>query len=292
MLNIKDIRNKFLENPEPPEVYEIRTKIKTAFKNLEFIEDGHIYTLYKEDGSSKNMNSVSSICHLFEPVVNWDEILIRKSEKMGIATEELKRQWRETNITSTSNGTLTHLFAEGYMYFIMGMVENIPEVIYKMQYEDGYLIPYGGKQKAIAKYYEDMFQTNGLYPVMPETQIYIDSEDNPYGINKDISGTFDALFCYKDRNGQWKLSIRDWKTNKSLTNDFNRAKDNKLLAPFDNLINEPLNIYNLQLCLYQLGLQQLGFEIGDRKILWLLDNGEYEKIDVPDISKTLITALQ
>jgi hypothetical protein len=53
---------------------------------------------------------------------------------------------------------------------------------------------------------------------MPETQVYIDSDNNPFGINLDISGTFDALFAFRDTNGDIKLSVRDWKTNKSLEN--------------------------------------------------------------------------
>lgn len=212
MLNIKDIEKRLKENPEPDEVKEIRENITNTFSNLEFIEDGHKYYLHKPDGNKKEMTSVTTICHKkFEPYVDWDVILERKALNLGIAPEDLKREWKEKNITSTSNGTLTHLFAEGYMHFFMGNVDLIPEPIKKMQYEDGFLIPYGNKQKAVAKYYEDMFRTNGLYPVMPEAQIYIDAENNPYGIKYDISGTFDALFAFKDNNGKWKLSVRDWK---------------------------------------------------------------------------------
>lgn len=291
MLNIEDIQKKLKEHPIPQEVTEIRKRIKERFSDLEFIEEGHKYFLHRKDGTKKEMTSVTTFCHQqFEPFVDWDEILSRKSLNLGIDRDELKRQWKETNITSTSNGSLTHLFAEGYMYFFLGEVENIPEVIKKMQYEDGYLIPYGNKQMAVAKYYEDMFNTDGLYPVMPEAQIYIDSDDNPYGMKADISGTFDALFAFQDNDGQWKLSIRDWKTNKSLENDYNRKNNNRLLNPFYEMgyIDEPRSVYTIQLSLYQLGLQQLGFEIVDRKLLWLTEDGEYHKITVPDVTREII----
>lgn len=294
MLNISDIRKKLDKSPIPDEVLEIRQNITEHFKNLEFIEEGHKYFLHKENGETKEMQSVSSVCHMFEPFVDWEEILERKSLTLGVDKEELRREWHEKNITSTSNGTLTHLFAEGYMHFFMGHPEDIPEIIRKMQYEDGFLIPYGNKQKAVAKYYKDMFLTDGLYPVMPEAQIYIDSEDNPYGIKYDISGTFDALFAFKDKNGKWKLSIRDWKTNGSLLNDYNENNRITLLSPFDSLdfIDEPKSVYTIQLSLYSLGLKQLGYEIVDRKLLWLKENGQYEKIDVPDVTKRLVKVLK
>ena len=291
MLNIRDIEKRISNNPEPKEITELREKITNRFSNLEFIEDGHKYYLHKEDGSVKEMNSVSSVCHMFEPEVDWETILINKAEKLGVDKEYLREEWHKKNITSTSNGSLTHLFAEAYMYFFMGMVDKIPDIIKKMQYEDGYLIPYGKKQIAVAKYYEDLYKVENFYPVMPEAQIYIDSEDNKYSINHDISGTFDALFAFVNKNGEIKLSVRDWKTNQSLENLYNKKHVNTLLPPFDNLINQPKSMYTLQLSLYQLGIEQLDYKVIDRKLLWLKDDGSYEKIDVPDVRENLMFAL-
>ena len=291
MLNIEDIRKRLKEHPIPEEVKEIRRKITETFSDLEFIEEGHKYYLHKANGVTKEMTSVTTFCHQeFQPFVDWDTILINKAEKLGISPDKLKREWKEKNITSTSNGTLTHLFAEAYMYFFLGEPENMPEVIRKMQYEDGFLIPYGNKQKAVAKYYEDLFQTKGLYPVMPEAQIYIESGNNPYGMNVNISGTFDALFAFQDKKtDEWKLSIRDWKTNKSLNNDYNQSNAITLLPPFNDLIDEPTSLYTLQLSTYQLGLQPLGYKITDRKLLWLTEEADYYKIDVPDVTDRIIS---
>ena len=291
MLNIDDIRKKLRDHPIPEEVKDIRRKITETFSDLEFIEEGHKYYLHKANGEIKEMTSVTTFCEQeFQPFVNWDTILINKAEKLGISPDILRREWKEKNITSTSNGTLTHLFAEAYMYFYLGEPENMPEVIRKMQYEDGFLIPYGNKQKAVAKYYEDMFQTEGFYPVMPEARIYIESGNNPYGMNVNISGTFDALFAFQDKKTcEWKLSIRDWKTNKSLVNDYNRSNVITLLPPFNDLIDENTSHYTLQLSTYQLGIQQLGYKITDRKLLWLTEEADYYKIDVPDVTDRIIS---
>lgn len=290
MLNIEDVYERIDRNPEPKEIEEIRKHILSSFKELDFIEDGHKYFLNKDDGTKIEMNSVSSVCHRFEPLVDWDAIRDRKAKKLGISSEELKRQWREKNITSTSNGTLTHLFAESYMYFFMGQVDKIPSIIKDMQYEDGFLIPYGEKQMAVAKYYEDLNKVDNMWAVMPETKVYIESGNNPFGMNLNVSGTFDALFAFMDSKGKLKLSVRDWKTNASLLNSYNMSMGNTLLYPFDSgeFINQPKSMYTIQLSLYQLGLQQLGYEIGDRKLLWLTDSGEYFKIDVQDVTNILI----
>jgi hypothetical protein len=175
----------------------------------------------------------------------------------------------------------------------MGDIESMPPSIRENQYEDGFLIPYGSKQMAVAKYYEDLYKVKNFYAVMPETQIYIDADDNPYGIKTDISGTFDALFAFMDSNGKIKLSVRDWKTNKSLENTYNQANGNTLLEPFDTyeFINEPKSIYTIQLSLYELGIEQLNYEVADRKLLWLTDDCEYHKIDVKDVRKELIDKL-
>ena len=290
MLNIEDINERLKRCAEPIEVTKIRDAISKRFGNLEFIQEGHKYYLHK-NGSKKEMESVSSVCHRFEPYVDWDVILERKALKLGIDKEVLRRQWKEKNITSTSNGSLTHLFAEAYMYFFMGRVDLMPSIIKEMQYEDGYLIPYGEKQVAVAKYYEDLFEVDDFWPVMPETQVYIDSDDNPYGIALDISGTFDALFAFKDSDGELALSIRDWKTNASLENDYNKAYGNTLLEPFDALINQPKSIYTIQLSLYQLALEQIGYKVKDRKLLWLTQDAEYYKIGVEDVTKDIINVL-
>ena len=289
MLHISDIEKRLKINPEPDEVREMRETLLRHSENLEFVEEGHKYYLHK-GGTAKEMTSVTTMCHEFEPEVDWETVLVNKSRRLGIDKEELRRTWRENNITSTSNGTLTHLFGEAYMHFFMGNIDLIPGVILKMQYEDGFLIPYGGKQRAIAKYYEDMFNVENFFPIAPEIRICIDGDDNPFGIKRNISGTVDAPFAFKGRDGKWKVSIRDWKTNKSLEDDWNRKHWNTLLPPFNTVdfINEPKSVYTLQLSIYQLGFEQHGYEVADRKLLWLLEDGEYQKIDTKDVSRTLI----
>lgn len=288
MLHIKDVEQRLSKNPEPLFVSDLRDKIKNEFKNLEFQEGPHKYYVHNNDGTQYELPSVSATTHLFQPSADWDAICKRSAQKKGLGVDELKRQWREANLLGTSNGTLTHLFGEACMYFVMGHPELMPETIRQWQYEDGFLIPYGPKERAIMKFYEDMMKIDNMYPVMPEAQVYIKEE---MGLSKPYAGTFDMLFAFRLKNGEFKLAIFDWKTNEKLYNDFNKAMHNTLLAPFDDMIDESKSIYTLQLSAYQLAIEQLDVNVVDRRIVWLKSDETYEKIPVNDETERLKIAL-
>lgn len=279
MLKIEDIQNRLQTNPEPKEVAEIRDRITNSFCRLEFVDPGHKYFLHREDGTAEELISVSKLCEQFEKKDDWDMIARRYANKHGMSVEQVQRMWRENNLRSTNNGTSTHLFAEMYMHFYMGHPENICDII-KPQYEDGFLIPYSQKQEAVLKLYEDLFNIPNIYPVMPETRVYTDCFKQNY------AGTFDALFA-TFYQGEWCLLIYDWKTNKALESDFNRNKKRFLMPPFDDLIDEPQGHYTIQLSAYQIALENLGYRVIDRKLLWLKEDGNYEKRTVPDVTQKL-----
>lgn len=207
MLNIKDIRER--NHVEPPEVTEIRENITNAFQNLEFQEGPHKYYLHKSDGSVMELPSVSHMTHIFKPEFDKEEKAQRYALKHGYNVDEVLRKWEETTILATNNGTLTHLFGEDYMKFFMGDVDHFSPVI-QPQYEKGYLIPYSPKQQAVAKFYEDLFVNDSIYPVMPEAQVYM-GHNKDYDDVKPYAGTFDMLFTYKAKDNKWKLLLYDWK---------------------------------------------------------------------------------
>ena len=47
MIHINDIITKLNKTPVPQEVLDMRENILSAFKNLEFIEEGHKYYIHK-----------------------------------------------------------------------------------------------------------------------------------------------------------------------------------------------------------------------------------------------------
>jgi hypothetical protein len=95
------------------------------------------------------------------------------------------------------------------------------------------------------------------------------------------------LFAARCSDGVIRPFLADWKTNKELIKQYNRNKKIMMLDPFNYMVDEPLSHYTLQLSLYSMGLEQLGYKMTHRIIVWLKDDGTYEKIPVPDVSDTL-----
>ena len=283
MLNIEDVEKRLQENPEPKEVVKIRNKIKKAFKDLEFVEEGHKYYVHNTDGTTKELKSVSETIHQFVPYVDWEDKAQSCALKEGVDVSVIKRRWEENNIRATNNGTSVHLFGEMYHWFVTGHPEKICNII-KPQYEKGYLIPFGEKQCASQQYNEDLFNVHDMYPLMVETQVYTDK----------YAGTFDKLIYYKHPTDDSKsgIIIADYKTNASLISDYNRRNGNMMLPPFDDYVDEALSHYICQLSAYQIPLEDLGLKVLARRIIWLKPDSTYEQISVPDVTQRIRAALE
>lgn len=89
-----------------------------------------------------------------------------------------------------------------------------------------------------------------------------------------------------------KMLLVTHNTNHELFKDYARTHSQMLLEPFSELYDEAYSYYILQLSCYSLCLMQLGYEIADRKLIWLKEDGEYEKISVPDYTDRVREALQ
>ena len=290
LLNLFDIKQRLIDNPEPKEVTDARKLITESFSKLQFVEDVHKYYIPNGRGKKKiELPSVSSIIKRWEPEVDWDEKAEQKALKMGISSDELKKQWHENNIISTSCGSKTHFFGENAMNMFIGR-EDLTKKNMAFQYtDDGYLIPYCAKEKAITKYYLDILNNPNVYPVMPEAKIYTNYNDT-FNMKQPYAGTFDILLAYRYK-GKIVFSLQDFKTNMSLYKDYARSNGQMMLSPFDDLYDEPYSHYSLQLSLYSLGLKQIGIDVIDRVIIWLKDDGTYEKIKTPDLTEKLIPLL-
>lgn len=284
MLHISDIEKRLKENTEPQEVTEMREHILSSFSNLEFIEEGHKYFIHNEDGTVDTPVSVSGLIKEFEPYVDWDEKAEGVALKEGVDVEVIKRRWKENNLRATNSGSLDHLYGENYMYFLLNQTDFCDVI--KPQYEEGFLIPSCPRQDAIVKYYTDIFGINEIYPLLPEVKMYM-PKDNKFGIKKLYCGTADITLAIKYR-GEWCIIIHDFKTNASLTSDYNQKFKVTMLPPFDNMVDEPKSHYTFQLSAYALMLMNLGYKVIDRKLIWLKNDGNYEKITLPDITEKLI----
>ena len=84
------------------------------------------------------------------------------------------------------------------------------------------------------------------------------------------------------------LVIFDYKTNEDLYKNF---RQQKLLWPFNDMLDMSYSFYTLQLGLYQIPLENLGYDIVGRRLIWVKPDGKYESVKVPEIADRVRDAL-
>lgn len=275
-------------NGEPKEVTEIRKKIVSTFKDLQFFEEGHKYFLHGEP-----LISVTTLTHKFQTPFHEEEEAARYAEKHGETAQFWLNKWHLNSFRATTLGTKIHGFGES-----LGWLRNgHPELITKeadTQYhkETNTLVPWFPKEEAIVKFMNDM--PSSFHLVLNEAKVY--SGLNP---NEELNpqtrycGTFDLLYYYDGEGDPSKagLVLMDYKTNKELYKEFSRSRSKMLYPPFEDLYDESFGIYTLQLSLYQLCLEDIGLKVLGRRIIWLKDDGTYEKIPTENVVDKLRKAV-
>lgn len=78
--------------------------------------------------------------------------------------------------------------------------------------------------------------------------------------------------------------IKTHNTNKDLFKNF---KEKKLLPPFETLLDNDFNKYQIQLSLYQILFEQTGYKVSERIIVWLKPDGECIMYDAEDLTDKL-----
>lgn len=278
MMNIDNLCTR--TGNELEEVLRIRHRILTEFQDISFDPGPHEYTL-----NGRILPSVSTIVHKFRKEENFNIIAKKYAKNNGFTAQYWLDQWKFNNLRAIITGTAVHEYGESCAWLFNGhpeliTQENIPKYIP----DKGWLIPTRPKEKSILKFWQELHPS--LHFVLAETQVYSGKSDIS-ATKTQFAGTFDLLMYYEDKQNPQNsgLVIMDYKTNKSLEDDYARTHKKKLLPPFQNYIDENLSIYTLQLSLYSLCLRGLGFDIKGCRIIWLKDDETYELIKVQDLSR-------
>lgn len=238
------------------------------------------------------MTSVSHITHKFAQPFDEEKIATNYALKHGETKEYWLDKWRYNSLKATTTGTLVHEFGESMGWLRNGHPELITESCKTKYIEDkGWLVPTRTKEEAIIKFWDDL--PKSFHFVLAETKVYSGVNPEVEKLNQNYAGTFDLLFYYKDEKDDSKsgLVIFDYKTNAELTKEFSRSYNKMLLPPFENLYDESLSLYTLQLSCYQIPLEDIGLKVIGRRIIWLKDDGTYEKIPLEDVTQKLRNTL-
>jgi hypothetical protein len=230
-----------------------KDKILNFFSKLEFDEGKHLYTV---NGSNIN-SSVSKVIKNFVKPFDTHNVSLGVAKKRKVTQEQVITEWKSISNEACDKGTRVHLFGELYPF-------------------NKTLKPSDNYERAIVKFWNDL--PEHIVPVIMELRMY----------HKDylFAGTGDILL-YNTQTGHY--IIGDYKTNKDLFKNF---QGQKMLSLFDDLLDMPLNHYQLQLSFYQILFEQIGLKVESRKIIWLKPDANYEMYDTEDYTGILKSYLK
>ena len=270
MENVKDI----CENT--------RKLLCEKFGNIQFIEEGHEYFIEKE-----KYTPVSTVISEYEQPFDEDKVAENYARKNHRTKEDVLKEWKFKNLKSTIGGSRVHEFGESYTNMVAGFPEKICESN-KKQYVDCrgemVLVPTYAKEFSIKKFYDE--KSDCLIPVGAEFKLSTRYMGDKV---RKICGTCDLLFYEEDPLfGEGQFVLADWKTNVSLKNDFKRKNGICMKFPFDNMIDDALSHYTLQFNLYRRMLESVGVKIGDMRLIWLKEDGDYEIIKIGNLNDSIL----
>lgn len=259
-----------------------RQLLEEKFGNIKFIEEGHEYFIEND-----KYTPVSTVISEYEQPFDEDKIAENNARKNHRTKADVLKEWKFKNLKSTIGGSRVHEYGESYTNMVAGFPEKICEANRK-QYVDCrgemMLIPTFPKECAVKKFYDE--KSGYLTPVGAEFKLSTRYMGDKV---RKICGTCDLLFYEEDPLfGEHQFVLADWKTNASLTNDYKRKNGICMKFPFDNMIDDALSHYTLQFNLYRRMLESVGVKIGDMRLIWLKEDGDYEIVKIGKISDSIL----
>jgi hypothetical protein len=226
----------------------VQRKLEKPFSDLSFKEKEHKYFV----GSTPIKQSVSALIGNFYEHFDVQAVAPFSARKLGITTEEVLKQWADINQESRDRGHRVHNFGELYQ-FNRNLKPSCPQ------------------EEALVSFWQSV----------PEHIIPVAAELRMYHFKYLFAGTADIILF--DTKTQTYI-IADYKTNKDLFKNF---KGKTMLAPFESLLDCPLNHYVVQLSYYQILLEQIGVKVSKRIIIWLGLDGKFTTIHTDDVTDIL-----
>ena len=237
--------------------------------NFKFNEETHTYT-YLNPSTLKPeqiFKSVTGFISQFKEKFDSERVAAMVAKKKGVTKQSILNEWKEISDTALNLGTIVHKWIED---FYNGLNPPIPS--------DPIL------QERVLKFLE--IYHSKLYKFTP-----IHQEFRLFSRKWGLAGTMDALFKMGEH-----YYVGDWKTNKKFTTDVDMIGDKyakKLLYPFEDLWDNSVNGYSIQLSMYRLMMQEeAGFETKDSFLCWIGPSGKPQLHKTVDLRDRLYNYLQ
>ena len=238
----------------------------------------HSYKYYDNFGKPIQVfEPVSGFISQFKKPFDSENISKFVARKQNKTQRQILDEWAATAKEGTDLGSKVHEWIEDYYN---GNNPPLPES--KTEEEDKFFSELG---------IGDTFDLNGrareriesFLKIHKERLYKLDAKKQEFRIFSrkwGIAGTLDVLFHLNT-----KFYVGDWKTNKKFTDDDHKdGTRQKLLYPFDDLWDNNLTGYSLQISTYRLMLQEVGFETDGGFLVWLGPNESklYKTLDLRD----------
>lgn len=236
--------------------------------NFVFNEASHTYT-YLDPSTKKpvqTFTSVTGFLSQFKPEFNSELIAKQVAKRRGVHHSTVLNEWKQISDTALDLGTRLHKWIED---FYNGLNPALPT-------NDDTLLERVLSFKALHESTLHKFT-----PVRQEFRVF----SRKWG----IAGTIDAI---KKLNQSYYVG--DWKSNKKFTNDDHpEGRRQKLLYPFDDMWDNSINGYSIQLSLYRLILQEeAGFLTNGGFLVWIGPSPKPEMHKIVDLRDRLYNFLQ
>jgi len=266
-------------NQNNEDVKLIQKKLQ-VFECIEFDSKNHTY---KINGAASNLYSVTRLINSLKPKFDTDKWANIKAKKDNLTPEEIKFQWSEKALLSTTLGTHVHNVIES-IYTNSSTLKLEKEKIVNLLGEANYNVFKSGLLKNLNSFKQLFTRTkNILIPIRNELVI------GDLDVTR-ICGTLDFLGYNKEKQC---LEIYDFKTNNNIA--FQHTYKEKFFSRLEHLDTCEYNVYSLQMSLYRYILEKYtSLDIGNCYILCLNSpNKDYElikttyfKAEVENILKT------
>ncbi|MCS7317125.1 MAG: hypothetical protein NZZ41_02230 [Candidatus Dojkabacteria bacterium] len=239
---------------------KIKNYILELFKDLEFEEESHRYSL--KSHPEKKLVSVTS---LIKKLDSFDEEYWskKKAKELGVSAEQIKDEWKNISKAATERGTIVHKYMENKA---LGRKAD---------------------NSGVEKYRSTLMR---LYRDLVKKYKVICTELRMYDPDLGISGTCDKLAFNVETK---KFALLDYKTGKPLeknptyvdksTGEVKESKF-KLNPPYSHLPNSNYWKYCLQLSVYRYILGKRGIKVDEGLLIHISeDDFKYHPVEFLDV---------
>jgi hypothetical protein len=269
------------------EINELLEKRRQELE-LTFIEEQHIYYMLDKNGKlSKNFPSVSKLIKKFHKPFDSNGMALKMSKGDPEASKLLQEEWKKLGSISTNLGSRVHFELETDLISRYGSYKEVRKPIFEC---DQQALVKSDSMISAGKNFLDLMQERNA--VLLDTEMVLGDSELGYTGQPDKSWLMET----KQRDG-FGLVLTDWKSNQPKNFEVHHYTG-RLFPPFQDIHDNALGHYNLQLPLYaRLLIKMLkgtiyeNIQLLGNVIVLLKEDGTFTEYKVPPSVNTRVLNL-